>query len=435
MVMRSSTKFVCQQCGYSQVGWAGKCPSCEAWGSLVETTVSEGRKGRESSRRKDGKAEIVELSNVKSSVLSRISTGILELDRVLGGGLLPGQVILLAGEPGIGKSTLLLQVADKIQAKSVFYVAGEESSNQIKFRATRLGIPGAGINVIEETDVDAVIDQLGTSASIIIVDSIQTLTTEDLSGMAGSIGQVRETASRLASFGKSLGIPVFLVGHVTKEGAVAGPQILSHMVDTVLWFEGDRSQALRILRSVKNRFGPTDEAGIFTMEEKGLVAVSDPSSLFTSNVESVPGQVKTVVLEGTRPLALEIQALAVPTKLPYPRRVLQGVDSRRVELILAVLTRRAGLPLGNFDVFVNAAGGVQVKEPAADLAIALALVSSWANKPLPRSLVAFGEVGLLGEIRAVPQEARRVKEARRLGLRVIVSSAVVKTVGEAIKKF
>lgn len=447
--MRSISKFVCQQCGFAQVGWAGRCPNCQSWGSLVETLYqSKLGTGQARSKGKDKKVEVVELIKVKGEGLNRLSSGIGELDRVLGGGIVPGQTVLLAGEPGIGKSTLLSQVAEKLypknRTKKVLYISGEESKTQIKLRAKRLAIKAEGIFIIEETDVDGIISQISQTRlpdgqvspiDLVIVDSIQTLSTEDLSGWAGSVGQVRECASRLIDVCKKLSTPLFLVGHVTKEGAIAGPRILEHMVDTLLWFEGDRSQPLRILRSVKNRFGPTDEVGIFAMEERGLLPVSNPSQLFLSEIKNVPGSVPTVVLSGTRPVVVEIQALCVPTKLPFPRRTVQGVDNRRVELILAVLTRRLGLELFNFDVFVNAVGGIGIREPAADLAIALALASSFINKPLPPKTLAFGEVGLLGEVRNVPQEAKRIKEARTLGFRNIITGNNVRTLGEAVKKF
>lgn len=377
----------------------------------------------------------IRLSSVKKAdYQKRISTGIGELDRVLGGGILPGMVVLVAGEPGIGKSTLLLQLAGKL--KDVLYVAGEESAGQIANRAARLGVGGSNISVLEETDVDEIVSNLSTlsNLSLIIVDSIQTLTTEDLTGVAGSIGQVRECASRLSHFAKANNVPVFMVGHVTKEGTIAGPRVLEHMVDTVLWFEGERAQSLRILRAVKNRFGATDEVGVFTMEEKGLIPISNPSELFLGEQKSVPGSVATAVLEGTRVLLVEIQALVVPTKLAFPKRVSSGIDPRRLELLVAVLTRRAGLPLWDFDIFVNVAGGIKIEEPAADLAIALSIASAFQDKPLLADTLAIGEVGLLGEIREVPMSERRTKEARRLGFRNTVTKKEVKTVAQAIKK-
>ncbi|MBI3289894.1 DNA repair protein RadA [Candidatus Microgenomates bacterium] len=437
---KSSSKFVCQQCGYSQAGWAGRCPNCQAWGSLVET-IEETRSTRSARSGREGGIEVKELSKVKDETLKRISTGIAELDRVLGSGLVPGQTVLFAGEPGIGKSTILSQVASKIYSKSlkkaVLYVSGEESAGQVKLRAKRLGVDTTGIFIIEDTDVDELVSQIRQMSQIglIVIDSIQTLTTSDLTGAAGSIGQVRECALRVADFCKKNSIPLFLVGHVTKEGSIAGPRVLEHMVDTVLWFEGDRAGNLRILRAVKNRFGPTDEIGIFTMGERGLELIDDPSNLFLSGVSNVAGSLPTVILEGTRPVIVEIQSLVVPTKMPYPKRIFQGVDTRRAELMIAVVSGRAGLPLGGFDVFINAVGGINLKEPAADLAVVLSVASAFANKPLPAKTIAFGEVGLLGEIRAVPQEARRIKEARRLGFRNIITRTSARTISEAIRKY
>lgn len=400
----------------------------------------ESRTSRKSrvSRKGETGAQPVRLSSIKSSDYSRrISTGMGELDRVLGGGILSGMATLVAGEPGIGKSTLLLQLANNVGGK-VVYVAGEESASQIANRAKRLGVRGENIEILEETDADEIISNLSNlnNLSLVIVDSVQTLTTQDLAGAAGSVGQVRECASRLVNWAKRTGTPLFLVGHVTKEGQVAGPRVLEHMVDSVLWFEGERQDILRVLRAVKNRFGPTDEVGIFSMEEKGLVEVLNPSALFLGETKNgVPGSAVTAVMEGTRPLAVEIQALVVPTKLAFPKRLGSGVDPRRLEVIVAVLTRRVGIALWDYDIFVNAAGGIKVSEPAADLAIALALASSFHGKPLAPGALAVGEVGLLGEIREVTYLEKRIKEARRLGFKTPITKKEAKTVGEAIRKF
>lgn len=442
-MVKTSTSFICQQCGYSSPKWIGQCPNCGTWNSLVETVV-EKVKGK-GERVKRVQAVPVRLSDIKKDhYSSRFSTGIGELDRVLGGGIVPGMVTLIAGEPGIGKSTLLLQLAHNISfarlhLASVVYITGEESASQIANRAQRLGIKGENIEVLEETDVDAVISRIGQMGQIglIIVDSIQTLTTSDLTGTAGSIGQVRECASRLTSCAKRTGTPLFLVGHVTKEGAIAGPRVLEHMVDTVLWFEGERSEVLRVLRTIKNRFGPTDEVGIFNMEEKGLHEVTNPSEMFLGDPPAggVPGSVATAVMEGTRPLLVEIQALVVQSKLAFPKRVAQGIDSRRVELLIAVLTRRAGLPLWEYDVYVNVAGGIKIQEPGVDLAVALAIVSAFRDKSLPRGTVAVGEVGLLGDVRGVLQLERRLKEAKRLGFKNTVTRKEAGSVSEAVKKY
>ena len=433
----SKTTFVCQQCGYESVGWLGKCPNCGSWNSLVETIIQETSSGKRKNSKKGNQlvSKPIGLSSIPSKKTARISTKISELDRVLGGGLVPGQVTLIAGEPGIGKSTLLLQLAEKLN--NILYVCGEESVGQIKVRANRLGIKNKTIQLLEETNVDAVTDQINNSEfSIIIVDSIQTMYTSDLTGMAGSVGQVRESASRLLRAAKSKNIPLFLVGHVTKEGTVAGPAVLAHIVDTVLWFEGDKTLTLRLLRAVKNRFGPTDEVGIFDMQDAGLISQTDAEKIFlTKGRKEVAGSVVSSILQGTRPLLVEIQSLVVPTKMAFPKRTSQGIDSRRLEMLLAVLIRRCGLPLYDYDVFVNIAGGLVVREPACDLAICLSIASAFFDKSLPKSLIAVGEVGLLGEIREVVAQEKRIKEARRLGFSLPLTSSQTKYVSEAIKRF
>lgn len=431
--MAFHSKYVCQQCGYESTGWMGKCPECGTWNSLVETVTENFKAGSKSKgSRQVSNAKIQKLGDIKSSATKRISTKISELDRVLGGGLVPGQVVLIAGEPGIGKSTLLLQLSNNLG--NVLYVCGEESVGQIKVRADRLGVKKADINLLESTDVDSVIEAIDAPTTI-IVDSIQTMTTGDLSGMAGSVGQVRECAFRLLKVAKEKNIPLFLVGHVTKEGTVAGPAVLAHIVDTVLWFEGDKTLTTRVLRAVKNRFGPTDEVGVFDMQDVGLMPVADLEKAFLEKgIKNVSGSVVTSVMQGTRPLLVEIQALVVPTKLAIPRRVAQGIDSRRLELLLAVLTRRCGLPMYDQDVFVNIAGGLKVTEPASDLAICLAVASSFYDKPISTKTIAVGEVGLLGEIREVVAQEKRFKEARRMGFSVPVGSKEVRFVSQAIKQ-
>lgn len=435
---KSSSKFICQQCGYESVRWLGKCPNCNNWNTLVETVITTNSKSQSSRLSKNASAsqsKIQKLSDIKTSATRRISTKIGELDRVLGGGLVPGQAILIAGEPGIGKSTLLLEVSDKLG--KVLYVCGEESANQVAVRAHRLGINSKDISLLENTDTDEVVSLITNHVSTItcvIVDSIQTMTTTELSGMAGSVGQVRESAFRLVNACKSNNIPLFVVGHVTKEGTVAGPMVLSHMVDTVLWFEGDKTLTLRILRAMKNRFGPTDEVGIFEMQDIGLISVTDSSKLFVDkSLKNVAGSVVTSLLQGTRPLLVEIQALVVPTKLPIPRRVAQGIDSSRLQLLIAVLTRRAGIPLYDQDVFVNIAGGIKVTETAADLAICLSISSAYFDKPVASKTVAVGEVGLLGEIREVVSQDKRIKESKRLGFANVISSKEFQFVNQAIK--
>lgn len=431
--MAKRSQFVCQQCGYSQVGWAGKCPNCGTWGSLVETIISTNSKSGKNERKSAG-ATPISLSSIKSKNTERISTKISELDRAIGGGLVPGQVILLAGEPGIGKSTLLLQLASKLGQK-ILYISGEESANQIKIRADRLKIEQKNLLVAESTDIDSVAGAIedGKYAAA-FVDSIQTMATGDLSGMAGSVGQVRECSNRLVRVAKQTHTPIFIVGHVTKEGSVAGPAALAHIVDTVLWFEGDRNLSLRMLRAFKNRFGPTDEVGIFQMEEEGLAGVEEAGKLFLSeSTKSVSGSVVASLMEGTRPILVEIQSLVVPTKLAFPRRIAQGIDSRRLEVILAVLARRCGVPVLDSDVFVNVVGGIKVTEPSADLAVALSIASAYFDKAINRSILVFGEVGLLGEVRKVTGEARRIKEAKRLGFKGFITPQNTSFVREAIK--
>lgn len=407
----------------------------------METVVSTAKSGKRGVSRERQNIKTIKLSEIKTSKTARISTKISELDRVLGGGLVPGQVVLVAGEPGIGKSTILLEVSDKLATShqplaTVLYVCGEESAGQIAVRGQRLGIKSKNIELLEDTNVDNVIEIISSldNPSAIIVDSIQTMYTSDLSGMAGSVGQVRECAARLLRIAKEKGTPLFLVGHVTKEGTVAGPAVLAHIVDTVLWFEGDKTLTLRVLRAVKNRFGPTDEVGIFDMQDKGLISVTDSEKLFLEKSKKpVPGSVVTSILQGTRPFLVEIQSLVVLTKMAFPRRVSQGTDSRRLELLLAVLIRRCGLPLYDFDVFVNCAGGMKVNEPSADLAVCLSIASAYFDKPVSGKIVAIGEVGLLGEVREVVAQEKRVKEARRMGFTQAVTSKEFRYLGQAIK--
>ncbi len=434
--MTKHTQYVCQQCGYSQVGWAGKCPECGSWGSLVETVVSVESGSKKGKDRQKNLNKPIELSKVPFVKTSRLSTKLAELDRVLGGGLVPGQVILIAGEPGIGKSTLLLQISENLG--KVIYVSGEESNQQIKIRAERLGVKNKNILLLEETNVDSILETISDSAKgqqplAIIIDSIQTMVTRDLRGSAGSVGQVRESAFRLTQLAKSKSIPLFLVGHVTKEGSVSGPATLTHMVDTLLWFEGDKDLFLRMLRSVKNRFGPTDEIGIFEMQEKGLVSVEDVEKLFIASEKKVAGKAIASILEGTRPVLVEIQSLVGPSSTAFPKRIAQGIDSRRLEVIIAVLSRHANLPLYEKDVFINVVGGIIIKEPASDLAVSLAIASSFLGKPLPPRLTAIGEVGLLGEVRSVLNEEKRIRHAKRQGFAPIVTSRDFHFISEAIK--
>lgn len=412
----------------------GKCPACGEWNSLVETTVLiPGRKTQAAGP----KLEPQSLSRIKSVSRSRIKTGLGELDRVLGGGIVPGSVILVAGEPGIGKSTLMLQLVAKVGG---LYVSGEESLAQIKLRAQRLGLTKPtkkeAVKVLAATDVVAIGAAIKNQpAPILVVDSIQAIQSDHLTGAAGSVGQVRECALYLLRIAKSKGIPIFFVGHVTKAGAIAGPKILEHMVDTVVYFEGEKFAAARLVRATKNRFGATDEVGVFAMTNKGLVEVANPSKLFLKKrVKKVPGSVVVATIEGTRPVLVEIQALVTPTQLAIPRRVGRGVDRRRLQLICAVLAKRLGLPLGGTDVFVNVAGGIRIDEPAADLGVALAIVSSFKNIALDDKLAVFGELGLLGETRAVAQADKRLKEAKKLGFKTVISPANATSINQAVKK-
>ncbi len=376
------------------------------------------------------------LSEVKHIEKNRLRSGLEEFDRVMGGGVVPGSVTLLAGDPGIGKSTLLLHV---LGAVGGMYVSGEESAEQIKLRAKRMHIDGENIVVLAETTLEGILEALKKWAAsekyiqsrLVVIDSVQTLASTELDGMAGSVGQIRYCAEELVSFAKSHAIPLLIIGHVTKEGEIAGPKVLEHMVDTVLYLEGERFADARILRTLKNRFGPVEEVGIFEMKEYGLKEIANPSEIFLEDrVKNVSGSVVTVVMEGTRPLLVEIQALVVSSQLPIPRRVANGFDFNRLQLILAILQKRLGLPLGTTDVFINVSGGLKLTEPAADLAVACAVISSYTNKPMNAKTVVFGELGLLGEVRRVGQEERRAKEARRLGFVQVVSSSKMRTLKE-----
>lgn len=418
------TKFVCQQCGYETSGWLGRCPNCNSWGSLVEQLVESTSLGR-GTRVAHQAQKSQSLSQVASIQNKKLQTHSIELNRVLGSGIVLGSVILLSGEPGIGKSTLLLKLAEKMaQEANVLYVSGEESPQQIKLRAERLKVSSKNIFLSTQIDVDILANQIKEEKpKLLIIDSIQTLTTNDLTGVAGSVGQVRECANRLQRIAKSMNIPLFLVGHVTKEGSIAGPKVLEHLVDVVLYLEGERYHSLRILRGVKNRFGPTDEVGLFAMEEKGLVDVTDPGSLFlTGTKQKTAGSVVVMTLEGTRPMLIEIQALVIPSKIPIPRRVGSGFDYNRLQMLIAIISKHLRLPLYDFDVYVNVASGFRINEPAADLGVCLAIISSFKNTPLPAKCAAIGEVGLLGEIRKVTQEERRVKEAKKLGFTNLITS-------------
>lgn len=431
--MKTRSTFVCQQCGNESASWFGKCPSCGAWNSLVETLRL--RSGQ-ATKDKSGRATVFPqpLSKVKTINRDRISTKLTEFDRVLGGGIVPGAVILVAGDPGVGKSTLLLSTLGKIGG---WYVTGEESAEQVKLRADRLGIKNEQLFILPEINIESIISSV-TSATrkpaVMVIDSIQTMSSDTLEGVAGSPGQIRQTTQLLIQLAKQHHLPIYIVGHVTKEGTIAGPKLLEHMVDVVCYFEGERYYQGRILRTLKNRYGPTDEVGVFEMSDSGLMEISNPSKLFLEGrVKNVSGSTVGVTLEGTRPLLVEIQSLVVSSQLAMPRRVANGVDFNRLQVILAILQKRLNLPLGTFDVFVNVSGGLKLKEPAVDLPVALSLISAFKNKPLPDKLASFGELGLLGELRRVQGEEQRVKEAKRLGFTELISPTTFPTLDKVNK--
>jgi len=413
---RGKTVFVCQQCGYKSPKWVGRCPECGEWNTMVETV--EAREARPLvSLLPTTKPE--PLPEISPGGFDRIPVPMEEFNRVLGGGIVPGSVVLIGGDPGIGKSTLLLQVAALVAEGrgNVVYVSGEETAHQIKLRANRLGIQGRRLYTLSETDIAAMLEHVdGMEPGLLIIDSIQTTSVPDEEGAPGSITQVRESAQRLMGWAKASGVPVFITGHVTKEGSIAGPRLLEHIVDVVLYLEGEQFSAYRLLRCVKNRFGSTNEVGVFEMKEKGLAEVANPSKAFLSQRESgTVGSVVVPVIEGSRPLLVEIQALTNATSFGMPRRTANGVDFNRMLMIIAVLQRRLGLKLGGQDVMVNVTGGLKIDEPAADLGIALAIASSCQDIPVDAELAAVGEIGLSGELRAVAQLDRRVTEAARMG--------------------
>ncbi len=411
---KAKTAYVCSDCGATALQWFGACPSCGAAGTLVETASERG-----AAKRLSGAAPgAVSLQDVATRELERLSTGIAELDRVLGGGLVAGQVVLIGGDPGIGKSTLLLQALAALgSAHKVLYVSGEESAEQIAMRARRLALNAGAVNLIAEIQLERIAASLQAQRpDVAVVDSIQTLWSEALESAPGSVAQLRECTAQLARHAKKSGTALFIIGHVTKEGAIAGPRVLEHIVDTVLYFEGDTHSSFRLVRAVKNRFGAVNELGVFAMTDKGLRAVSNPSALFLSNHgKDVPGSCVLATLEGTRPLLVEIQALVDSAHTPNPRRLSVGLEQNRLAMLLAVLNRHAGIATWEQDVFVNAVGGVRIGEPAADLAVCLAVVSSLTDRAIKNKTVVFGEVGLAGEVRPAPRGQDRLKEAAKLG--------------------
>ena len=416
---KAKTQFVCSECGGASLKWQGQCPHCNAWNSLSEARIeapSEHRYGALVST-----AAVQSLSDVQAREMPRVASGVDEFDRVLGGGFVEGGVVLIGGDPGIGKSTLLLQSLAALSATSpVLYVSGEESAAQLALRARRLGVDAARVRLLSEISLERIAAALETEKpSVLVIDSIQTLYSEQLQSAPGSVAQVRECAAQLTRLAKQSGLTLIMIGHVTKDGSLAGPRVLEHMVDTVLYFEGDAHSSFRLIRAFKNRFGAVNELGVFAMTDRGLKGVANPSALFLSKHDvQVAGSCVMATQEGTRPLLVEIQALVDAAHVPNPRRLSVGLDQQRLAMLLAVLHRHAGIAAFDQDVFVNAVGGVRITEPAADLAVLLAVVSSMRDKPLPRGLVAFGEIGLAGEVRPAPRGQERLREAAKLGFSI-----------------
>lgn len=429
---KSKTVFICQECGYESSGWLGKCPACMQWNTFVEERQEGAAK---SAAGQEEKIRPVSLGEISADNDERSLTGMKELDRVLGGGVVRGSLILVGGDPGIGKSTLLLQLCNTIQLGSkLLYVSGEESAGQIKLRADRLKVTREDLLIVSASNYESVAALVeAEKPGLVIIDSIQTMYTDTITSAPGSVSQVREVTAALMKLAKSSGITVIIVGHVTKEGAIAGPRVLEHMVDTVLYFEGDRHLSFRILRAVKNRFGSTNEIGIFEMKDSGLAEISNPSEMMLSGRPgSVPGSVVVSSLEGTRPMLIEIQSLVCATNFGVPRRMATGIDYNRLTMLMAVLEKRVGLQLYNYDAYVNVVGGIRLDEPACDLGIAAAVASSFRNIPVDAGCVLIGEIGLTGEVRAVSQIEKRILEAIRLGFKRIVIPEGNKKMAEQI---
>lgn len=419
MAGKSKTVYICSECGYESPKWSGKCMGCGAWNTMEED-VRLPQKTAVTAVRPIHSFSACPLSEIDADDEHRIVTGIAELDRVLGGGIVKGSVVLISGDPGIGKSTILLQVCNALKdGLEILYVSGEESAIQIKLRAKRIGLDNGNVSIMTETDVQAVCEYINSAKPhLVIIDSIQTMQHSDISSSPGSIVQVRESANLLLRTGKSLDIPVFIVGHVNKGGDIAGPKVMEHIVDTVLYFEGERNQPYRILRAVKNRFGSTNEIGVFEMTEAGLCEVENPSAMMLSGrMSDVSGGCITCIIEGTRPILAEVQGLVTATGFGNARRTATGFDYNRLNLLLAVLEKRLGLYFSNLDTYINIVGGMRLDEPAADLAVAMALVSGLRDIPISEDMIAFGEIGLSGELRSVPRAGERVKEAARMGFK------------------
>lgn len=428
MAKAKKSIYFCQNCGHEESKWLGQCPMCREWNTFVEekVTVSKGTAAKNTVR----EAEVVTLSSVSTDQEDRMQTEIEELDRVLGGGVVPGSLVLVGGDPGIGKSTLLLQVCKRLsdQGRKVLYISGEESLKQIKLRANRMGTFSDHLLLLCETNLETIRQVIEREhPAVAVVDSIQTMYREEVTAAPGSVSQVREATNTLMQIAKGLNITIFIVGHVTKEGTVAGPRVLEHMVDTVLYFEGDRHASYRILRGVKNRFGSTNEIGVFEMRETGLEEVPNPSEyMLNGRPEDASGSVVACSMEGTRPILMEIQALVCRSNFGMPRRTAAGTDYNRVNLLMAVLEKRVGLPLSNYDAYINIAGGIRMNEPAIDLGIVMAIVSSYKNQSISPGTIVFGEVGLSGEVRAVSMPEQRVAEARKLGFKTCIMPQVSK---------
>ena len=435
---KTVTVFFCQNCGYESTKWLGQCPGCREWNTFVEETIDKTElknTGNGAKRDRRETSEPCVLSEIAIREENKTLTGIKELDRVLGGGIVQGSLTLVGGDPGIGKSTLLLQVCHNLSTAGhkVLYISGEESKVQIKMRADRLGAFSEHMLLLCETNLDIISEVIRKSKpEVVIIDSIQTMYNENVSAAPGSVSQVRESTNVFMQLAKGLNISIFIVGHVTKEGTVAGPRVLEHMVDTVLYFEGDRHASYRILRGVKNRFGSTNEIGVFEMQKGGLVEVENPSEyMLSGKPENASGSVVACAMEGTRPMLMEIQALVCKTNFGMPRRTAAGLDYNRVNLLMAVLEKRMGMPLSAYDAYVNIAGGIRLNEPAADLGIVMAIASSYKNRPIDEDTIVFGEVGLSGEVRAVTMPEQRVSEAKKLGFkRCIVPAVSMKTIGK-----
>lgn len=434
MAKAKKSIFFCQNCGHEENKWLGQCPMCKEWNTFVEEMISV---GKSNTAMQTKRVEPMTLSQVATDSEERILTRIQELDRVLGGGIVPGSLVLVGGDPGIGKSTLLLQVCQKLSGenRSVLYISGEESLKQIKLRANRMGDFSDALQLLCETNLESIRNIIeGSKPEVVVIDSIQTMYSEEVSSAPGSVSQVRESTNVLMQLAKGLGITIFIVGHVTKEGTVAGPRVLEHMVDTVLYFEGDRHASYRILRGVKNRFGSTNEIGVFEMRQNGLREVENPSEfMLQGKPENASGSVVACSMEGTRPILLEVQGLLCQSSFGVPRRTATGTDHNRVNLLMAVMEKRAGLHLSNYDAYINIAGGIKMNEPAIDLAIVMALASSYKNRPIDEKTIVFGEVGLSGEVRAVSMPEQRVSEAKKLGFTTCIIPEVCKDMVKSIK--